>query len=166
MLGRNHLLVGMLIAASLFAARCESDRETTLERNKELIRHMNEEIWNKGNLEMVDEIFSANFVQRFLPDGSETKGLDELRDHIRNHRRAFPDWTEEIKLIIADGDFVAIYFASTGTNEGSFLGNPPTGKQIHINEMSIFRIVEGKIVEQWLLPDLFSLNQQLDLISQ
>ncbi len=72
----------------------------------------------------------------------------------------------DFSLEIAEGDFVAIHFISTGTNEGSFLGNPPTGKQIHVNEMTIYRIAEGKIVEQWLLPDLLSSNQQLGLISQ
>jgi steroid delta-isomerase-like uncharacterized protein len=160
------MLMGILIVASLIIPGCESTQETTLERNKGLVRRMNEEIWNKGNLEMLDEMVSVDFVQHFLPDGSETKGLNELRDHIRNHRNAFPDWREEIKLILAEGEFVAIQFTSTGTNEGSFLGNPSTGKQIHINELSIFRIVDGKIVEQWLLPDLLSLNQQLGLISK
>jgi steroid delta-isomerase-like uncharacterized protein len=156
----------LMTLASLIFIRCELTQDTALESNKALIRRMNEEVWKKGNLEIVYKIFSVDFVQHFLPDSSETKGLDELRDHIRNHHRAFPDWTEEINLIIAERDLVAIQFTSTGTNGGSFLGSPPTGKQIRINEMSIFRIDNGKIVEQWLLPDLLSLNQQLGLISQ
>ena len=156
----------MLLVASLLATGCETTKETKMERNKDLVRRDNEEVWNKGNLEIMDELYSADFVRHFLPNGSETKGLEELRDHIRNHRKAFPDWTEEIKQIVAEGDLVAIHFTSTGTNEGSFLGNPPTGKQIHVNEMTIYRIAEGKIVEQWLLPDLLSSNQQLGLISQ
>jgi len=164
---RIQLLVGMLFVASFIIIGCGSTREATLEeRNKELVHRMTEEVWNKGNLELMDELFSTDFVRHFLPDGSETKSLDRLRDHIRNHRKAFPDWTERIEQIVAEGDFVAIHFTSTGTNKGSFLGNPPTGKQIHTNEMSIFRIVDGEIVEQWLLPDLLSLNQQLGLISQ
>jgi len=135
-----------------------------MERNKDLVRRDNEEVWNKGNLEIMDELYSADFVRHFLPNGSETKGLEELRDHIRNHRKAFPDWTEEIKQIVAEGDLVVTHFSSTGTNTGSFLGNSPTGKKIRIDEMSIVRIANGKIVEQWLLPDLLSLNQQLGLI--
>jgi steroid delta-isomerase-like uncharacterized protein len=167
MLKRIQMLVGMLFIASLIITGCESTREATLEeRNKELVRRMTEEVWNKGNHEIMDELFSADVVWHFLPDGSKTTSLEELRDHVRNHRKAFPDWAEEIKLIVAEGDFVAIHFISTGTNEGSFLGNPPTGKQIHVNEMTIYRIVEGKIVEQWLLPDLLSSNQQLGLVSQ
>ncbi len=163
---RIQILVGMLYVASLIITGCASNEETTLERNKELVRRVGEEVWNKGNLEIMDELYSADIVRHFLPDGSEIKGLAKLRDRIRNHRKAFPDWTEKIKLIVAEGDFVAIHFSSTGTNNGSFLGNPATGKQIHTNDMSIYRIVDGKIVEQWLIPDLLSLNQQLGLISQ
>ena len=101
-----------------------------------------------------------------VPTGSETVGLESLREHVRTHREAFPDWTEKIKFIVAEGDLVVINFVSTGTNEGSFMGNPPTKKSIKINEMSIFRIVDDKISEQWLLPDLLSLNQQLGYSSQ
>ncbi|MCH5376201.1 MAG: ester cyclase [Planctomycetes bacterium] len=126
---------------------------------------MNAEVWNKGNLETLDDFFSPGVVQHFLPDGSEIKGLDQLRDQIRSHRESFPDWAEEIRRIVAGEDLVAIHFVSTGTNAGSFLGHPPTGKQIHINEMSIFRIVDGKIVEQWLIPDVLSLNRQLGFIA-
>jgi steroid delta-isomerase-like uncharacterized protein len=167
MIKRIQILLGMLIVTSLIIAGCESTHETTLEeRNKELVRRVGEEVWNKGNLEIIDEFYSADIVRHFLPDGSEIQGLDKLRDRIRDHRKAFPDWTEKIELIVAEGDFVAIHFTSTGTNNGSFLGNTSTGKQIHTNDMSIYRIVEGKIVEQWLLPNLLSLNQQLGLISQ
>ena len=167
MVRRIQILVGMLFAASIIILGCESTQETTLEeRNKALVHRYNEEIWNKGNLEKMDELCSADFVRHFLPDGSVIKGLDELRESVRNHRQAFPDWAEEIKLIVAEGDLVATHFTSTGTNTGSFLGNPPTGKKIHINEMSIYRIVDDKIVEQLLLPDILSLSQQLGLISE
>ncbi len=167
MVKRIQIFVGMLFVASLIITGCESTEKTTLEeRNKELIHRMNDEVWTKGNLEIMDQLFSTDFVQHFLPVGSETKGLVKFRESVRNHRQAFPDWAEEIKQIVAEGDLVATHFTSTGTNTGSFLGNPPTGKQIHINEMSIYRIVDGKIVEQWLIPDLLSLNQQLGFISQ
>jgi len=159
--------LGFLFVVLLIISGCGSIQKTTLEeRNKELVQRMTEEVWSKGNLEILDELFSPNFVQYFLPMGSETKGLDEFRVSVGSHREAFPDWAEQIKRIVAEGDLVAIHFTSTGTNDGSFLGNPPTGKQIHINEMSIYRIVDGKIVEQWLIPDLLSLSQQLGLVLQ
>lgn len=167
MTGRTRTFLGLLFVMSFVSSGCGSTPEITLEeRNKELVHRMNEEVWNKGNLEILDELFSKDFVRHFLPNGSITRGLDQFRDHVSSHRKAFPDWAEEIKLIVADGDLVATQFTSTGTNDGSFLGNPPTGKQIHINEMSIYRIVGGKIEEQWLIPDLLSLNRQLGFIEQ
>ena len=167
MIGRIRTSLGLLLFMSLVVSACGSIQEIRLEeRNKALVHRMNEEVWNKGNLEVLDELFSQDFVRHFLPDGSVTRGLDQFRDHVSSHREAFPDWAEDIKLIVAEGDLVATQFTSTGTNEGSFLRNPPTGKQIRINEMSIYRIADGKIAEQWLIPDLLSLNQQLGLLLQ
>jgi len=122
---------------------------------------MNAEVWNKANLEMVAKLYTSDFVLHFLPDGSELRGIDSLRAHIREHRKAFPDWSEEITLLVAERDLVVIQYVSTGTNQGRWLGNPPTGKRIQINEISIFRIEHGRIAEQWLLPDLFSMQQQI-----
>lgn len=122
---------------------------------------MNNEIWNKGELDRLPEFYSPDFVRHFLPNGSEMNGIDSLREHIISHREAFPDWKEDIKHIIAEEDLVMIHFVSTGTNEGRWLGDPPAERRIRINEMSILRIEDGKIAEQWLLPDIFSIQQQL-----
>lgn len=157
------LVASAMVSMIIFG--CGPDHETTLESNKTLVHQMQNEIWNKGNLEIVDQLFSDDFVRHF-PIGPETRGLDTFREHLISHRAAFPDWSERIELIVADGDLVAVYFASSGTNEGSFQGNVPTGLRISINEMAIFRIAENKIVEQWLIPDLLGLNQQLGLIPE
>jgi steroid delta-isomerase-like uncharacterized protein len=161
---RIQIMIELFVALFIITG-CTSNLDSNLKHNKELVRRMNEEVWNKGNLDIINELYAPNFVWHFLPTGSKTIGLDSLREHIRTHREAFPDWKEKIKLIVAERDLVVIHFVSTGTNEGSFLGNPPTGKSIQINEISIFRILDGKIAEQWLIPDLLSLNQQLGFIS-
>jgi steroid delta-isomerase-like uncharacterized protein len=141
-----------------------SDNDTFLkERNKELVILMNEQVWTNGNLDNIEDFFSSDFTRYFLPFGSKTIGLEDFHEHVLNHRKAFPDWSEKINLVVAEGEYVVIQFTSTGTNTGSFLGNPPTGKQIRTNEMSVFRLLDGKIVEQWLLPDLWTLNQQLGI---
>lgn len=90
---------------------------------------MNREVWNKGNLAVIGELYSGNFVQHFLPDESEISGIESLREHEKAHREAFPDWREEINQIIAEKNLVVIHFKSSGTNLGSWLGNPPTGKK-------------------------------------
>ena len=152
MAGNIRALTGLLLIASLIMAGCGSSQEATVEqRNKELVRRMNDEVWNKGILDNLDDMFAKDVVWHFVPDGSELTGIDELRQEIRSHREAFPDWAEEITHLVAEGEYLAIQFTSTGTNNGSFLGNPPTGKRIHITEMCMLRIVDGKIAEVWLL---------------
>lgn len=143
-------------------ARYEMSRiESALEHNKQLVLRMNAEVWNQANLEAIDELYAPDFVLHFLPDGSETRGTDGLRQHVRDHRAAFPDWSEDITHIVAEGDLVVIHYVSSGTNQGPWLGEPPTGRRVQVHEVSIFRIDEGRIAEQWLLPDLLGLQRQL-----
>jgi steroid delta-isomerase-like uncharacterized protein len=135
-----------------------------VDRNKKLALLANEEIWNRGNFNKIDELFSEGFVEHFLPSGTRTEGLHALKKSLVAHRTAFPDWNEVVTLIVAEGDYVVLQFTSTGTNLGSFMGHPATGKKIHIAEVTILRIVDHKIAEQWLLPDIKSLYQQLGFI--
>jgi len=156
------LVLAMQLGGSIALTGCGTTTpEDVLESNKRLVRRMNAEVWNKGNLDMVDDLYAPDFVLHFLPDGSEWRGVDSLRAHIREHRKAFPDWSEEIERMVAERDLVVIQYVSTGTNQGRWLGNSPTGREVHINEVSIFRVENGKIAEQWLLPDLLSMQQQL-----
>jgi len=156
------LILPLCLCGSILLTDCNTrSLESNLERNKQLVREMNAEVWNKTNLDILDRLFTPDFVMHFLPDGSELRGIDSLREHILEHHTAFPDWKENITQIIAEHDLVMIQYISTGTNEGEWLGDPPTGRSIQINEVSIFRIQDGKISEQWLLPDLLSMQQQL-----
>ena len=138
---------------------CSSD--SVVEQNKKLVLTMNHKVWNEGNLKVIEELFSPGFILHFLPDGSEFKGLEALRLQVIDQREAFPDWKEKISHIVAEDDLVIIHFESSGVNLGNWLGNPSTGKKVHINEFSIFKIRNGKIEEQWLMPDIFSLKNQL-----
>jgi steroid delta-isomerase-like uncharacterized protein len=152
----------LLFAASFVVSGCSTTtQESVLARNKRLVLQMDDVIFNQGNLDEMDRFFSSDVVRHFLPDGSDVEGIESLREQERSHLEAFPDWKEDIRHIAAEGDLVVIHFVSTGTNEGSWLGRPPTGRKIQIHEMSVLRIEDGKIAEQWLLPDIFSMQQQL-----
>ena len=154
--------VGVFVAVSALIGIAPAE-VSELTENKKLVQRTFDDVWNKGNLEVLEDIFSPKFVRHF-PIGPPMIGLDNLRERVVKHRAAFPDWTEDVVHMIAEGELVAVQFKSTGTNEGSFLGNPPTGKRISIFEMSIFRIEDGKIIEQWILPDLLGLHKQLGFV--
>ena len=128
--------------------------------NKQVLLRSEAELWSKGNLAVADELYSPYFVCHFI-DGIEWRGVKGIKDAVTNHRTSFPDWSEHVDDIIAEGDRVVIRITSTGTQLGAFAGIAPTGKKIRIEEIHIFRLEGGKIVEQWGMPDVHGLLEQL-----
>lgn len=117
------------------------------------------EVWNSGKTELIPEIYTDDFVGHF--PGGAIHGHDGIGEIVTHHRHAFPDWTEQIEDLVVDGDKVAVRFTSTGTNQGPNRGRPATDRSVQITEMAIYRIVDGRIAEQWVVPDTHSLLQQL-----
>lgn len=153
--------IGFLILTgmTMVLAACASSPATTKSGNVEVINVIFSEIWSKGNLELIDNLFAENFVGHF-PEGT-VHGRKGMRASVIAHRMSFPDWTEEIAETIVDRDRVAVRFISRGTNLGEFLNNPPTGNRVEISEVAIFRLKDGKVIEQWVYPDILSLQRQL-----
>ena len=132
----------------------------TTEGNKAIVRLQHEEVWSKGNLAMVDEIYASDFVCHFIV-GPEWRGREGVKQQVSRHRTSFPDWDEHIEDIIAEEDKVVTRSTSRGTHKGAFEGIPPTGKQVAIAEVAIFRIADSELVEQWGFPDIQGLLKQL-----
>jgi predicted ester cyclase len=153
-------IVATVGALLLSAAACSSGGSTNLEANKELILRVHRDLWSEGNLEILDDLIGPDFIGH-APSGADWIGSEGLRERIVAHRATFPDWTEEVNVLVAEDDLVAVRFTSTGTDEGGFRGNTATGRRIEIREQAIYRIAKGKVVEQWVLPDLLGLQQQL-----
>jgi len=149
----------LLFGASV--SGCVAPQGTDLSRNKEIVLRSEAELWSKGNLTVADELYSPDFVCHFIV-GPEWRGLEGIKDVVRSHRTSFPDWHERVDDIIAEDDRVVIRFTSTGTQLGEFQGIPPTGRKVSIQEVAIFRVVDGKIVEQWGMPDIHGLMEQLN----
>ena len=147
------------IATIMTALACGPPDEHSKSKNIEVVQTIFSEVWNKGNFDLVDELYSADFVGHF--PGETFHGREGITDHVIAHRAAFPDWTEEIEDTIAEHDLVVVRFRSRGTNLGEFLDKAPTGNRIEISEVAIFRLKEGKVVEQWVYPDMLSMQRQL-----
>jgi predicted ester cyclase len=81
-------------------------------------------------------------------------------------RRAFPDWRSDEQHMIAEADLVAEHFVAHGTHRGSVMGESPTGREVWLRGVNIFRIADGKIVERWGRLDDLGLLQQLGLSPQ
>jgi len=132
----------------------------TEEENKSSFRRYLEEVFNQGNLEVADEIFDRYVSHQ--PDGSTLeRSPEDVKRFVGEFRSAFPDLRISADDQIADGDKVVTRVALRGTHRGMFRGTAPTGRQVEINGITIFRFSsEGKVVESWDSYDQFRVMRQ------
>src|SRR6187431_2215147 len=107
----------------------------------ELINQLHE-IWNTGNLELIENIYAPDFLPHWPASSEipERRGIDGIRSGLMRTRTAFPDWHERVLDVFGSADMVASRYVSTGTHRGTYRGLEPTGKRVEIQEISIFRI--------------------------
>lgn len=136
------------------------------EQNKALFRRMVEEIFNRGNLDLVDEVFAPDFVEHEeLPPGipSGREGVKQMTSMLRG---AFPDFKATIEDMLAEGDRVVIRMTWTGNHQGDFMGIPATGRRVSFGVIDIVRFAGGKFAEHWGLMDQAGLMQQLGAVPE
>ena len=142
------------------------------EDNKAIVRRFLEEVYNKGNVAAVDELVAPNPVLHFdspinVPVPAEMQlSHEEIKQVVSQFRTTFPDLHYTVELQVAEGDMVVTRVTARGTHTGeywglTYKGIPPTGKQVTWTETQIFRIADGKIVEQWSNEDDLGRLQQV-----
>lgn len=154
---RRALLLGWILIIVL--AACTGSVDSKRAANIETVTLLHAEVWSKGHVELIPTLYADGYVGHF-PGGTTLNGREGIQAHVEELRSAFPDWTETVEQIVADGDWIVTVFRSTGTHSGEFLGNPATGNVVEILEASVFRMVDGKVAEQWAFPDVLSLQAQ------
>jgi steroid delta-isomerase-like uncharacterized protein len=122
---------------------------STEDENKATFRRYIEEVWNKGRLELADEIFDRYLSHQ--ADGlTLQRGPEDVKRFVGELRSAFPDFHISINDQIAEGDKVVVHATIRGTHQREFRGMAPTGKHIKERGFSVFRFSEeGKVVESW-----------------
>lgn len=145
--------------------REESSRATSPEENKELVRRVTTEGVNTGDLEVFREMLASDYVRhsQATPGMEEIRGVEVMLNFLQTHFTAFPDWHEEIDLMIAEGDKVAYITTGTGTHTGPMGEVPPTGKRVEVISYAVQRIEGGKIAETWVGWDNLAVLSQLGL---
>ena len=126
--------------------------------NKNTVRRFFEE-----GLIAFDELLDPAFILHDAPPGLPP-GIEGCKVIDVMFGTAFPDYKHTIHDLIAEGDKVVARWTFHGTNEGDFQGLPPTGKKVTIPGISVFRLVDGKIMDDWTISDTFGLMQQLGAI--
>ncbi len=136
------------------------------EENKALLQRAYEQIFNRGNLDQIEEFVSADLVDHETPPpGMEgLEGIEVLRQFVKVFRDALPDLRFTAEDIIAEGDKVAARYTMRGTHQGELMGIPPTGNRIEVTGIDIVRFEGGKMVEHWANSDELGMMQQLGVI--
>jgi predicted ester cyclase len=139
---------------------------TTTEHNKQIVTAFITALFTEGDLTAVDRYLDPDFRNHDAPLPGASDGPDGMRMAAETFRKAFPDWHSDAHHLIAEGDLVAEHFTARGTHQGSALGEAPTGGEVALHGINIFRVADGKIVERWGVLDQLSLLAQLGVTHQ
>jgi steroid delta-isomerase-like uncharacterized protein len=132
------------------------------EQLKLLARRAIDEVWNQGNLAVIDELTAPNatFHDPSVPGGKFT-GPEGMRQFVQIYRGAFPDVRITIEDQVVEGDKVVSRWTATGTHKGDLMGLAPTQKRATVTGIDIERYQDGKVVEAWTSYDMYGMLQQL-----
>lgn len=143
-------------ADDAFACTAESRQ-----RNEATVRIVFEEILGKGRIAENEHIYHPDFVARGM-----TRDATRAEDRAASEgwRSMAPDLQMKVLHLVSDCDYVAAHFEGSGTNTGEGNGFPATGRTIRVRGMTIFRLADGRIIEEWSSFDQYALLKQLGLI--
>lgn len=129
----------------------------------QVVERYTDEVWNKGNLDVIDELLADDYTHQTPPPGFE--GTREgFKKFARMARTAMPDLHNTTEEIFAHEDKVVQRWTGRGTHQGEFMGTKPTGKKVEFSGISILRVQDGKITEDWTRADMMGLLQQMGAI--
>ena len=135
----------------------------SIEQNKELAARMHEEVVNQKKLSALDDYIAADVVWHDPPPGLAA-GMEGFKQFFPMLYAAFPDWHATIEDVIAEGDKVVHRIKGGGTHKDEWMGIAATDKHVTTTGILIYRIDNGKIVEEWLQYDVLGVMQQLGAI--
>jgi steroid delta-isomerase-like uncharacterized protein len=142
-----------LFAASLFASSLQ-------EQNKAVAKRAFDEILSRGRFQLAEELYAKDFINHGIHSNAN---LQEDQAALRGWHQAFPDLAITAEKLIAEGDLVVVYWIARGTNTGTGNNLPATGNKVELAGITIWRILDGKVKEEWSAFDQLSIMQQLGL---
>jgi steroid delta-isomerase-like uncharacterized protein len=133
------------------------------EENKAIARRLNDEVWTKGKLDVIDELIAPDFVGSSPTDG-EFHGPDGFRQLVERYHSAFSGIEMRVERIVAEADWVATNWTARGTHSGELMGIAATGREATVSGMQFSRVHDGKLVESHGLFDALGMLQQLGAV--
>jgi len=135
------------------------------QENKTIARRFIQ-VWGKGNLDIIDELAAPSLSVQYPAMPQVIRGSKTFRQVMESFRSAFPDSDLQIEEEIAEDDKVVIRWSFSGTHQGSLLGIPATGKKVKWTGITIYQIVDGKVMEERGEEDFLGFFRQIGLVPQ
>jgi steroid delta-isomerase-like uncharacterized protein len=124
--------------------------------NKAVVRRFYKEVYGDWNMALVDAVVSPSFVSHDWPEGGPT-GPQAFRDYYSAMRSAVPDARYVVDDVIGEGDRVVVRWRMLGTHERAFGDIPASGHAITLQGIAVYRLEDGKLVERWVVSDVYGL---------
>src|SRR5262249_38388897 len=128
---------------------------------KRTVVRLFDEVWNGRRLDVIEELYSPDFVADYRPYAALREGLDGVRQMMEGAYATFPDYHEELLAMVAEGDRVAVHLRITGTQSGHWGPLPPTNRRLEFEEMLMLTFdTDGRVVHQrGIVDNLHGLRQ-------
>lgn len=127
--------------------------------NKATLRQFYDEVMGKGNLDRIDEFFTADFRDH-SPSPGQAPGAAGVKAFLGALHGAMTGLQVSVDHLVAEGDTVAAHISITGTHTGELMGLPPSGNQAVMRVSDVIRFENGKAVERWGVEDMSGLMPQ------
>ncbi|HEU0026017.1 MAG TPA: ester cyclase [Ktedonobacterales bacterium] len=134
-----------------------SDAETV----ERVFRTVIEQGFSKGDLAAIDAVVAPDFIEH---QRGASSGVEALKGMVRHLRGWFPDLTLTIEDLVVSGDKAWGRIVARSTHTQTVMGRPPTGAPVRLDIIDIMRVVDGKVVEHWGVPDQLALMEQIGVI--
>src|SRR5919106_1200135 len=131
--------------------------------NKSIVRRLVEEPWT-GNLDVIDELVAPDYIGQDPSSPEPIRGPDGVKEFTNTYLTGFPDGRITVDHQFADGDWVATRWTGRGRHTGELIGIPPTGKEATVTGLTLSRVQDGKVIEEWTVWDTLGMLQQLGVV--
>lgn len=130
-----------------------------------LIKRFYEEVIVGGNLGLIDELATDDFLDHEEALPGQPPGKEGVRFFVDAIRTAFPDIkVKTLNPYLSDGNLEACHVVLTGTHQGEMAGVAPSGNSVEFGGTDIIRVEDGKVAEHWGTTDNLRLMQQIGAI--
>jgi len=138
-----------------------------LSEHKIVVRHLIDDVWNNGNLSVIDELVSRNFTYHCPLRPDSITGRDAFKQWVKNYRLAFSNFRFTLLgYLIGEGEQVSGRWRMSGIHSGLLLHLEPSFREFSVEGITLYRFIDDEIAEAWISYDLYGLMHQFGLMPE